>query len=76
MYLRGDAKELVKYCIHADDDGYETAMNLLQANFGDPYQIYGSFKKELLNLPTLKFGDAGAFRRYYGHLLRNGTGLT
>ena len=76
MYLRGDAKELVKHCIHADDDGYETAMNLLQVNFGDPYQIYASFKKELLNLPTLKFGDAAAFRRYYGHLLRCKSSMT
>jgi len=75
MYLRGDAKELVKHCIHADD-GYETAMNLLQINFGDPYQIYASYKKELLNFPALKFGDAAAFRRYYGHLLRCKSSMT
>ena len=71
QYLRGDAKELVKGCIHMPPiEGYTYAKQLLQKRYGDPFRVYSEYTKELQNWPKIKANDGQAFRRFHSFLIK------
>ena len=60
----GEARELVKNCIHfPDDSGYQHAISLLKRRYGNPYQLMAAYRKEIKDWPLVKAGDAAGFRR-------------
>ena len=70
-YTSGEAKELIKHCVHADSTVcYDKAMKMLDAEYGSPHIIVSAHLKELEKWPTVKCTDAAEFRKLYRFLLR------
>ncbi|XP_066928826.1 uncharacterized protein [Clytia hemisphaerica] len=70
-YTSGEAKELIKGCIHKDGgDCYNYAKELLLSRFGDPYKILISYRKELSSFKHIKYGDSFELRKLYTFLLK------
>ena len=70
-YAVGEPKELIKRCIQLPHNrGYQTAVTLLEKNYGNPHKILSSYQKEVREWPQIKFGDAKAFRKFYNLLLK------
>ena len=64
-FVSGEPKELIKNCIQQPAEiGYEQAMQLLKDQYGDPYKVYVSYRKEIQKLNSIKPGDAAGFRKY------------
>ena len=69
-FLTGEAKELVKGCIHLPpSEGYQYAKRLLQKHFGDPYKVTSKYLKELKDWPRLKT-NPDSFRHFYAFLVK------
>ena len=69
-YASGEAKDLIKRCVHRTDDCYDYAEGLLVARFGDPYKILVSYRKELSSFKQIKYGDSFELRKLYTFLLK------
>ena len=70
-YTRGEAKDLVKHCIHRDGDAcYSYAKELLEKRYGDPYRILAAYRKELSAWKQIKYGDSSAYRKFYSFLIK------
>ena len=77
QHLRGEAKELVRHCVQEPSSvGYHHALKLLKEQYGDPYRVYTSYRKELQSLSPIKNGDSVAFRRFFSLLLKCKTSMT
>ena len=70
-YLEGEAKDLVRGCIHLPtEECYKEARKLLDKHYGDPYRIISEYRKELRVWPKIKSHDPTAFRKFYSFLLK------
>ena len=70
-YTSGEAKELIKHCVHADSSVcYDKAMEMLEAEYGSPHVIVSAYLQELQDWPIVKSTDSAAFRKLYRFLLR------
>ena len=70
-FTSGEAKELIKGCIHRESsDGYSFAKQLLAKRFGDRNRILAEYRKQLKEWKPLKLGDGAAYRKYYSFLLK------
>ena len=70
-FTDGEAKELIKHCIHfPPETGYETAMRLLNNRCGNPHYLLASYRKEIKALPSVKPGDGSRFRKFYSFVLK------
>ena len=64
QYLEGEAKDLIKGCLHKDPSlGYPQAMDLLKERYGDPYKVSNAYIKKVQDWPILKSGDDSALER-------------
>ena len=71
QYTTGEAKELIKCCVHRDAlVGYAHAKDLLYKQFGDPHRILNAYINELKQWRQIKPGDASEFRKFYSFLLK------
>ena len=70
-YTSGEAKELVRNCIHVPpEECHEETMALLQDRYGDPYQVLGAYCREIRNWPVVKQDDACALRGFSNFLMK------
>ena len=70
-YTAGDAKELIKNCIHNQSrDCYDIAKKLLQRKYGNPYVIIASYKKELSTWSQIRSGDSSAYQKFCNFLFK------
>ena len=70
-YTSGEAKELVKNCIYLPPgQGYQNAMEMLQARYGDPHKIMAAYRKEIKEWPSVKPGDSSGFRKFFNFLVK------
>ena len=65
----GEAKELIKGCIHKED-GYFYAKQLLEKRYGDHHRILGEYRKQLREWKPLRAGDGESYRKFYSFLLQ------
>ena len=57
-YTKGEAKEIIKYCIqHPPKLEYQNALILLEKQYGDPFRIMSSYRKEIKLWPEITAGD-------------------
>eukprot|EP00095_Tigriopus_kingsejongensis_P004674 maker-scaffold938_size78735-snap-gene-0.14 protein:Tk04674 transcript:maker-scaffold938_size78735-snap-gene-0.14-mRNA-1 annotation:"PREDICTED: uncharacterized protein LOC102079537" len=58
QYTRGDARELVRSCIHMDGNlGFERAMELLSDKYGNEYKVAQAFIQKLESWPPVREED-------------------
>ena len=70
-YTRGEAKDLIKHCVHSDQQScYDEAMSLLEKEYGNPLHIATAYMKKLKNWPEVKHGDGASMRALYRFLLQ------
>ena len=70
-YTAGDAKDLIKHCIHEDDNMcYIRAVELLDKEYGNQQLLSSSYLKELKKWPTIKFNDSTAYKKLHRFLLK------
>ena len=69
-FTGGEAKELIKRCIHLPPEtGYETAVRLLNNRYRNPHYLLALYRKEIKALPSVKPADASSFRKFYSFVL-------
>ena len=70
-YTSGDAKELIKGCIHEHSSHcFDKAIALLEKEFGDEQLITTSYMNELRRWPLIKQNDAKGIRALHRFLLQ------
>ena len=70
-YTDGDAKDLIKHCVHADPHHcYDQAIALLDAEYGSPHKISYAYLQRLQDWPSIKLTDTVSFKRLYRFLLQ------
>ena len=70
-YTTGEPKELIKHLVHADPGNcYDTAVTLLDKEYGNPHLISVNYLKKLRNWVVLKENDTVAYKTLYRFLLR------
>ena len=70
-YTDGDAKQLIKHCVHEQRETcYETALSLLQKEYGSPQRIACAYHERLKNWPQIRANDAVGMKSLYRFLLR------
>ena len=70
-YTTGEAKELIKHCVHESKaDCYDKAINLLNKEYGNKYKICSAYMEELRKWPQIKQNDAAAYKKFYRFSLR------
>ena len=70
-YTKGEAKEIIKHCIqHPPKLEYQNALILLEKQYGDPFRIMSSYRKEIKLWPEIRAGDTTDYRNYYNFLLK------
>ena len=71
-YTAGDAKELIKHCIYEEDDAsFDTAISLLDTEYGNRQVIVNSYLNQLKHWPTVKLNDVKAYKKFH-RFLRSG----
>ena len=67
----GEAKELIRHCIHGDRKTcYTHAMDLLKQQYGDPHRIATAYLKELREWPMVEQNKSSAFRSFNRFLIK------
>ena len=70
-YTTGDAKDLIKHLVHADDEScYDEAIKMLDLEYGNPHLIHRSYIKELRQWEPIKDNDTAAYKKLYRFLLK------
>ena len=70
-YTSGEAKELIKHCIHESPSNcYDKAIALLDKEYGNRYKISCAYMEELRTWPQLKQNDSNAYKKCYRFLLK------
>ena len=70
-YTEGDAKELIKHCVHEDAEiCYKEALRLLEKEYGNPLRMSCAYLEKLKNWPPIKTNEIGALKCLYRFLLR------
>ena len=73
-YTSGDAKDLIKHCIHDDNNTcFNNAMQLLDKEYGDKQLLTNLYLNKLRQWPKLTLNDAAAYKKLHRFLL---SGLT
>ena len=68
-YTSGDAKELIKHCIHEDEKQcYAEAIKLLDAEYGNQQILVHSYLKELKQWPPVKSNDSSGYKKLHRFL--------
>ena len=69
-FTDGEAKDLIKHCIHLTPDiGYDAAITLLNKRYGNPHLLLASYRNEIKSLAPVKPGDAMVFRKLHNCVL-------
>ncbi len=65
-YTKGEARNLIKDCILIDNatEAYETAVTLMQSNYGHPAIVATAYQLKVERWPSIKAGDKEALRKY------------
>ena len=62
-FTDGEAKQLIKHCVHEQRETcYETALSLLEQEYGSPQRIACAYHERLKNWPQIKTNDAAGMR--------------
>lgn len=70
-YTSGDAKDLIKHCVHGDPlHCYDQAIELLDAEYGCSHRISYAYLKQLQEWPAIKVTDTSSFKKLYRFLLQ------
>ena len=70
-YTEGDAKDLIKHCVHEDAETcYDTAVSLLEKEYGNPFTISCAYLEKLRSWPQIKANDGVGLKGLYRFLLR------
>ena len=70
-YTKGEAKELIKHCVHESKvDCYDKAIALLNKEYGNKHKISCAYMEELRKWPQIKQNDAAAYKKFYRFSLR------
>ena len=70
-YTTGEAKEVIRHCVHEDDETcYAKALNLLEKEFGDSFKVECAYLEKLNNWPQVKNNDAGALKELHRFLVQ------
>ena len=70
-YTEGEAKELIKHCVHENKDTcYNKALELLEKEYGNKFKLSCAFMEQLRTWPSIKQNDASAFKAFYRFLLK------
>ena len=70
-YTTLEAKDLIRhYFQQPSAERYENAMKLFQNRYGDLLKTLGSYQREIRKWPSIRAGDATAFRQFQ-HLSLN-----
>ena len=70
-YTDGDAKDLIKHCVHADPlHCYDQAISLLDAEYGSSHKISYAYLQRLHEWPSVKLTDTASFKKLYRFLLK------
>ncbi len=70
-FTSGDAKELIRHCVHADPEScYDQAISLLDKEYGNTHLVSSSYIKELRNWETIKQHDSSGYKKFYRFLLK------
>ena len=73
-YTDGEAKDLIKHCIHEDNDiCYDQALKLLEKEYGSSFKVSCAYMDKLKNWPQIKMNDGTGVRELYRFLLRCST---
>ena len=75
-FTSGEAKELIKGCVHREGNCYDYAKSLLVSHFGEPYKIINSYRKELSSIRQIKYGDSSALSGNYQSSFDNSENLS
>ena len=70
QYTSGEAKNLIKHLIHAKENGYDKAIELLDAEYGDIHTVTNSYLKELRLWPSIRPSDVAGFKSFYQFLVK------
>ena len=71
QYTSGDAKDLIKGCVHESSDRcFLRAMELLNKEYGDPHATTCAYLNELRSWPPIRSNDAKAYKGFYRFLLK------
>lgn len=70
-YTKGEAKELIRHCIHNNPDNcYDDAMALLNKEYGGPLRISCAYMEKLKSWEVIKHGDGSSLKALYRFLLQ------
>ena len=70
-YTDGDAKDLIKHCVHADPlSCYDQALALLDVEYGSSHKISYAYLQRLHEWPSIKITDTVSFKKLYRFLLQ------
>ena len=70
-YTKGDAKEIIKHCVHQPPaQGFSNAKALLERKYGNPHDIMTMHKKEIKTWPQFKSGDADSFQKFFNFFIK------
>ena len=65
-YTDGDAKDLIKHCVHADPlYCYDRAIALLDAEYGSSHKSSYAYLQRLHEWPSIKLTDTVSFKKLY-----------
>ena len=53
-YTSGEAKDLIRHCVHDPVSCYDNALSLLEREYGDPLRIACAYMEKLKNWPAIK----------------------
>ena len=70
QYTCGEAKNLIKHLIHIPGDGYDQALKILDAEYGDVHTVTNSYLKELRLWPSIRPNDTVAFKKFHQFLVK------
>ena len=70
-FTDGEAKDLIKHCIHLTPEiGYHTVITLLNKKYDNPHLLLASYMKEIKSPAPIKPGDAMGFRKFHNFVLK------
>ena len=69
-YTSGDAKDLIKHCIHDDNNTcFNNAIQLLDKEYGDKQLLTNLYLNKLRQWPKLTVNDAAAYKKLHRFLI-------
>ena len=70
-YTSGEAKELIRHCVHEENHVcYDKALTLLKKEYGDSFKVQCALLEKLNNWPQVKNNDAKGLKELHRFLLQ------